>query len=242
MKLKIAIVYNSPPKLCEEVKKYPDIYFPIIAGEAVNHLRSDLPNIQYDNVGDNISFLNPYFNETTALYWIGTHLKELGNPDYIGLHHYRRIFDLEKDVLPFLNPNVMILNHERLALNMVDFLDLCHDSGQTFAQTAKKLFRVDISFIDQCVKDFCNDKWYFSRNLFVIPVSIMPILIDFTRQAILEMAPHANYSAYGYIPARHSAFIMERLTGLFFYVLMRTSSLTVHSVMFRYVNPEENNE
>lgn len=45
-----------------------------------------------DNTGDNISAANDRYCELSAQYWVGTHLSELGNPDYIGFMHYRRHF------------------------------------------------------------------------------------------------------------------------------------------------------
>lgn len=45
-----------------------------------------------DNTGDNISIKNRYYNELSALYWAWKNYDKLGNPDYIGLMHYRRHF------------------------------------------------------------------------------------------------------------------------------------------------------
>ena len=47
---------------------------------------------QKDNMGDNISELNPYFCELTGLYWAWKNLET----DYIGLVHYRRHFTMQK--------------------------------------------------------------------------------------------------------------------------------------------------
>ena len=43
-----------------------------------------------DDTGDNISNKNGYYNEMTALYWAWKNYSDLGNPDFIGLMHYRR--------------------------------------------------------------------------------------------------------------------------------------------------------
>lgn len=51
-----------------------------------------LQNTVGDNTGDNISSLNRYYNECSALYWAWKNYDKIGNPDYIGLNHYRRYF------------------------------------------------------------------------------------------------------------------------------------------------------
>lgn len=53
-------------------------------------------NIDYleefkDNVGDNISHKNKVYCELTAIYWIW---RNIYNYEYLGICHYRRIFDL----------------------------------------------------------------------------------------------------------------------------------------------------
>ena len=62
----------------------PEGYVTIHAGRA---LSNDLSYLG-DDTGDNISDLNPYLNELTALYWIWKNDKH----DLIGISHYRRYF------------------------------------------------------------------------------------------------------------------------------------------------------
>lgn len=54
-------------------------------------------NVIGDNTGDNISAKNHQFNELTAIYWAWKNYEKIGNPDYVGLMHYRRhlCFDLK---------------------------------------------------------------------------------------------------------------------------------------------------
>lgn len=66
-----------------------DMYLPIHVGKAL-HADVDLGDrFIPDNSGDNISSLNNYYSELTALYWIWKN----GDMEYRGLAHYRRHFE-----------------------------------------------------------------------------------------------------------------------------------------------------
>lgn len=67
-----------------QMPKDSELYIPIHVG------REGKPDIGYigDNIGDNISKLNPYYCELTGLYWAWKNL----DYDYLGLVHYRRYF------------------------------------------------------------------------------------------------------------------------------------------------------
>ncbi|MGT2771446.1 DUF4422 domain-containing protein [Streptococcus marimammalium] len=74
-------------------KKHPmpkdsDLYVPIHVGKQ----GKDSLGYQGDDTGDNVSQLNPYYSELTALYWAWKNL----DYDYLGLVHYRRYFTLKK--------------------------------------------------------------------------------------------------------------------------------------------------
>lgn len=97
--IKVLVVYHKKDKLIKS-----DIFVPIHAGRKVAELESkdgkidkeDLKWLQEsmigDDTGDNISHLNRCFAEMTPIYWAWRNYDKLGNPDYIGLNHYRSLF------------------------------------------------------------------------------------------------------------------------------------------------------
>lgn len=75
-----------------------------------------LDNTLGDDSGDNISELNRYYNEMTAIYWVWKNYDKIGNPDSVGFMHYRRHFmlnegiSLSNDYLKILGLTHEILN------------------------------------------------------------------------------------------------------------------------------------
>ena len=78
-----------------------DVLTPIHVGRAFSRRRMGENDPQYkwleenmigDDTGENISDKNSSYNELTAVYWAWKNYEKLGNPDYIGLMHYRRHF------------------------------------------------------------------------------------------------------------------------------------------------------
>jgi len=98
-KCKILIAYHKPSELIKS-----DIFVPIHVGKDImietskdgslsKKSRTWLnQNLIGDNTGENISKLNRYFNEMSAIYWAWKNQKALNMPEYIGLMHYRRHF------------------------------------------------------------------------------------------------------------------------------------------------------
>ena len=82
-KTKIAVVYHKDAYLTQN-----EIFMPICVG---NFSLPDT-NVFCDSTGDNISSKNATYNEMTAVYWLWKNYDKIGNPDYIGLNHYRRYF------------------------------------------------------------------------------------------------------------------------------------------------------
>ena len=100
--VKILVCYHKKDVLFQD-----EILTPIHVGRAAAKQRTDNPDTAWllesmigDDTGENISLKNASYNELTAVYWAWKNYAALGNPEYIGLAHYRRHFVLKRTDLP----------------------------------------------------------------------------------------------------------------------------------------------
>lgn len=113
--LQIYVVYYKPAPLVKS-----DIFIPIQGGRKIaetpsregNFTKDQITWLQQnmigDDTGENISHLNRYFAELTALYWIWKNTKS----PYVGMFHYRRFLCLNNNsYYPMLNFPSMRFRH-----------------------------------------------------------------------------------------------------------------------------------
>ena len=89
-KIKILVCCH---KDCKRIKD--DIFTPILVGSkfADESLRANFKDDLWDSTGDNCCDLHPFLGEVTSIYWAWKNYEQLGNPDFIGLFHYRRFLN-----------------------------------------------------------------------------------------------------------------------------------------------------
>lgn len=206
----------------EHVEKLPAGYKIIHAGRK---LTEDLGYLG-DNTGDNISHLNPYINELTALYWMWKNT----NNTIIGLSHYRRFFTAsveEKNFLSFVDSRFeyeKILT-EQQAENLLNRYDILvtkpayrhapwiEESGLAgfdFTIIRKHLARVHADYVDAfdyltTVPHFyCKSMFVARRNVFD---AYCEWLFSFYIDATQEVLSSKLYTNTG----RTMGFLAERL-------------------------------
>lgn len=97
---KIFIPYNKRSCLFKS-----DFIVPIHVGRELSKLNNSnadqewlFSNMIGDDSGENLSSLNPFYNELTAIYWVWKNYNKIGAPDFVGFQHYRRFL--------CFNPNI----------------------------------------------------------------------------------------------------------------------------------------
>ncbi|MBE6105132.1 DUF4422 domain-containing protein [Anaerovibrio lipolyticus] len=128
-----------------ELPKLPDIYHPIHAGKN----GSEGFGLPGDDTGENISFLNPYINELTAIYWMWKNTDSA----IIGTAHYHRFFVKESadsyitDSQNYLDENAikeLLKSYDIILRRSVPYgnTEDCFRKfmGYDFYETAKKIF------------------------------------------------------------------------------------------------------
>lgn len=127
----LAIYMATHSEKCSHVSD-EDYIIPIQVGKALNNLCIEKVN---DNTGDNISEKNRTYCELTALYWMWKNT----NHKYIGLYHYRRRFDINREkILTVLNDDDIIL-------------------------PKKKIFKISLK--EQYIREHSEHDWYILMNV-----------------------------------------------------------------------------
>lgn len=91
-KILVNVFYKPTPELEKILLENKDLFVPVNGGSGLSSDKFMMANGFLDNDGDNISNQNHLMNEMTSIYWAWKNYQKLGNPDYIGLNHYRRFF------------------------------------------------------------------------------------------------------------------------------------------------------
>lgn len=237
---KLLICYHKPDTLIKD-----EIFTPIHVGRALAKQRMDaddpklkwlLENMIGDDTGENISLKNGSYNELTSLYWAWKNYGELGDPDYIGLMHYRRHFVLKEGEVKVYGINEMDSPHYFDYLNyspekLLELLEEC--------DFACHLGRVDGIYKHylanhraedmELVLDILSEKYpqysgvvkeYMAQdignfcNMFIFPKKMFFEYCEFIFSILEEFSRRTDVSEKRF-------FISERLTGIFIFDKMK---------------------
>lgn len=233
--IKIFVVCHKKEKL-----NFKEDMYPIFVGGINNELSNKKENY-CDNIGDNISIKNKTYNEMTAIYWLWKHYQEIGNPDYIGVEQYRRFFyptgnknyyemdegkkdcffNMNRDdscLVSLLETNDFIAPFPMKCKSVYSYFKSSHgeEAIKKVLDIIENLYPKDI----EIAKEYLFSNRCYLYNMFILKRQdfldycswIFPILDEYEKVAI----PNERF------------FISERLTGIFFYKLLKEGRTVKH--------------
>ena len=206
--IKIFVLLHAPVEL---PSCYADrtIYVPMQCGAANN---SPIVGTLKDNNGDNISTLNAKYNEMTAIYWLEKHYQEIGNPEYIGIDHYRRFLHWKKE---WLSPKSVIARKWFSWRTLYNQYEICHDirNLDTFIVAFGKRFGAEHSDF----KKYWKSHFFHICNIFIMHrdqfhryATFIIDCINLIRELEICNAFTPTNDAY---QARTPSFLLEEMTS-----------------------------
>ena len=238
--LKIVVCFHDHPntKLKQYLISNKDVLIPILGGSSTNLIKEDSwikENCLFDDIGDNISNLNKNINEMTVVYWAWKHYDKIGNPDYIGLNHYRRFFVLD-DVKNFINnDNVDIIckNEEKFDITLHNQYIKCHiqDDLLTLYHYLKTKYNNENDWYNVFVNAM-NSKSFIGNNVFIMRRELFFEYCNFIFPILFDIIPLINISNRDDYQKRAVGFISERLTYTFIFNKMKTHNVRKLPIIF----------
>lgn len=222
--VKIGIVYHKQ-FMTDEILG-PE-YLRIHVGRKLYNGQSNfLLNLLGDDTGDNISELNSQLNELTALYWFGKHYAEIGNPQYFGIMHYRRRFQINFDTL---NPNSIIVNTVYWPITVRQQLH------QTRHHILNDLIAKYLSIVPadtQLLNTFFNERYLYRCNMFIMHKCLFFKYLNFLDICVKCCQQIINSNIH--LQNRQLGFAMERFTSFFIYKQLK-QNLTLNAINTRII-------
>ena len=202
-----------------------------------------------DDEGENISAWNPTYNEMTVAYWAWKNAALLGDPDYVGLMHYRRYFyfdarvrdallrtDVPKEV--FAEKAKLSEEYAELLLSHCDFIAPRPARRRSVEkQYALSHDKNDLLLVSEIITEKCPEylaaaeKYFkgkdcFFFNMFIFPKDIFRRYAAFVFPVLEEFSRRKGGS--------ERLFISERLTGVFIEkLLLEGKKATYLPVLYR---------
>ena len=254
MNIKLLICYHKPAQLLKD-----NILTPIHVGRALAREKMDHNSENYkwlmnkligDDTGENISKKNGSYNEMTCLYWAWKNYDKLGNPDYIGLMHYRRHFILHEGEIDVVHFDKLDMKHyfdeinysEKKLQKLVDGCDFVAHVGKVNNVYNHYLENhrqedIDLAFeilyekypeYKECAKEYFAGDYSNFCNMFIFSREIFFDYCKWIFEILEEFENRVDTSEKRF-------FISERLTGVYIYRLMKNKELKYKVIPIAFI-------
>ena len=252
-KIKILVSYHKPAYLLKS-----EILTPVHLGRALATEASKdgqmskadyqwmLDNMIGDDTGDNISHLNREFCELTVIYWAWKNYDKLGNPDYIGFMHYRRVLsflapkdqnvNFTKDILPEVNsfndnftkaaekydffiPKPHSVEDASKSQNIIEHYGKYTYHYPQGLDILKNTLKKQCPFLYGVFDDYFEGKNAYFTSIFIMKRNDFMLYAQTIFNILLKVKKELTLSNANSQEYRAIAYIGEYLTGLYLYYL-----------------------
>jgi hypothetical protein len=184
-----------------------DYIVPIQVGKALSEEKIETVG---DDTGDNISLKNGVFCELTALYWMWKNT----NHKYIGLYHYRRRFNLNKDeITSIINDNIILPKKKkfRMSLEQQYIKEHGENDWNVMIEALKECYPEYYKFSE---KVFKNNVLYMF-NMFVMNKEVFNKYCEWIFPMLFKIEERLKSAKKNNYQKRYAGFMAERLFTLY---------------------------
>lgn len=222
--MKILVTYSNTPNCIQfgntmhpQFLKQPSKFIPILGGKAKYDGNNQfLKSMIGDDTLNNISYLNPYINEHSVIYWAGHNLDTIDS-EYIGFCHYRRLFDIPDQQQ--IDENTIYVNELRIGMPNITQFIINHDPHTTscFSQCIHKYIKTNDQMTGCQFIQFLNSDVLLSANMFIMHKSLfkqyMTLMTPIYNIIFNMIIPTHNVSdrSYGFILQRMNSFVILKM-------------------------------
>ena len=244
--------HRTPENFCVYVVTHKEIQLaaPPEGYKIIHAGRTLSKDIGYlgDNTGDNISDLNLYLNEITALYWMWKNTSHT----VIGLCHYRRFFT-ESDDAGFAYEKILSKEDALKILEHYDFITstaayeiltqrelIINDCGEGLTTLAENIFRKHLLKTQpdylESFEAVMNSLTFYRSHLFITRRNIFDAyckwLFSFLLDATNEILRTADLSKLSWTPRRLMSYFAERMLTIW----LRRNRLRIRELNFMFID------
>lgn len=211
-----------------------EIYIPVMGGKALGGIPGIYEDMQGDDTGEGtISELNPYIHEISQIWWAWKNFSEIGNPDFIGLCHYRRIVNAF-NWFHGLKPNT--INCE-IHVQTIRNKNYMNKFDPPMATDCFNL--LDTLFPDQASQDYLREfklkvAWP-TNNIFVMPSDEFENFMQFEARVLDLLQPTIEVSRNGVQRIDAAALMFEFINGFYFDHAFNVRGFTYHPMTFSFI-------
>lgn len=214
------------------------MYLPVHVGAA----GKESIGYQRDDEGENISSLNPYFCELTGFYWAWKNLKD----DYIGLVHYRRLFEMngrtleQNQIEPYLGKIKVFTPKKRRY--WIESLKTHYDHTHypEHLNITKEVLVNKYPEYESAYDKAVNRTWGYMFNMMIIERSLIDDYCTWLFDILFDVFKRVDTTNYPAFTKRYVGRMSEILFNVWLQQKLNTGAIKKSQIMELDCNVEEN--